>query len=145
MLIIDVVVVVIVQEGSQVLTAFLHPPDFSNAWIELLVVVCNRWKQNDGRKWCGGRGPMHSVNFVTAHDGFSLADLVTYNEKKNDANGENSNDGEDHNNSWNCGVEGRTSNETIQVRICVVNRRIFFPVFMTIMKKIVNDNMQQMK
>eukprot|EP01018_Ginkgo_biloba_P027663 Gb_26115 [translate_table: standard] len=54
----------------------------------------------------GGRKPWHSINFVSAHDGFSLADLVSYNQKHNSANGEDNNDGEDHNNSWNCGEEG---------------------------------------
>ena len=54
----------------------------------------------------GGRKPYHSINFVTAHDGFSLHDLVSYNEKHNDANGEDNRDGDDHNMSWNCGVEG---------------------------------------
>ncbi|KAH7288477.1 hypothetical protein KP509_31G027800 [Ceratopteris richardii] len=54
----------------------------------------------------GGRKPWHSVNFTTAHDGFSLADLVSYNKKHNTANGEGNRDGEDHNNSWNCGEEG---------------------------------------
>jgi isoamylase len=51
----------------------------------------------------GGRAPRHSVNFVTAHDGFSLADLVAYNRKNNVANGEDNRDGEDNNLSWNCG------------------------------------------
>lgn len=46
------------------------------------------WANNGGRKWKGGRAPAHSINFVTAHDGFSLADLTAYNEKHNDANGE---------------------------------------------------------
>lgn len=46
------------------------------------------WGSNGGRKWKGNRGPQHSVNFITAHDGFTLADLVAYNEKKNAANGE---------------------------------------------------------
>jgi isoamylase len=45
----------------------------------------------------------NSINFVCAHDGFTLADLVTYNKKHNLANGEDNNDGENHNNSWNCG------------------------------------------
>ena len=53
-----------------------------------------------------GRNPYASVNFVTAHDGFTLRDLVSYNEKHNEANGEGNNDGESHNRSWNCGVEG---------------------------------------
>jgi glycogen operon protein len=52
------------------------------------------------------RRPTASVNFITAHDGFTLHDLVSYNEKHNQANGENNNDGESHNRSWNCGVEG---------------------------------------
>lgn len=51
----------------------------------------------------GGRKPWNSINFICAHDGFTLADLVTYNNKHNLPNGENNNDGENHNNSWNCG------------------------------------------
>lgn len=53
-----------------------------------------------------GRAPAASINFVTAHDGFTLRDLTSYNEKHNEANGEANRDGDDHNNSWNCGVEG---------------------------------------
>jgi isoamylase len=60
-----------------------------------------------------GRRPVASINFVTAHDGFTLRDLVSYNEKHNQANGENNQDGESHNRSWNCGVEGRTDNAEI--------------------------------
>ena len=55
-----------------------------------------------------GRGPLASVNFVTAHDGFTLRDLVSYDRKHNDANGEGGRDGSDNNRSWNCGVEGPT-------------------------------------
>jgi len=55
-----------------------------------------------------GRKPLASVNFVTAHDGFTLADLTSYNEKHNQANGEDNADGESYNRSWNCGVEGPT-------------------------------------
>ena len=55
-----------------------------------------------------GRRPFASINFVTAHDGFPLHDLVSYNDKHNEANGEDGNDGESHNSSWNCGVEGET-------------------------------------
>jgi glycogen operon protein len=54
------------------------------------------------------RRPTASINFITAHDGFTLNDLVSYNEKHNMANGENNRDGESHNRSWNCGVEGPT-------------------------------------
>jgi glycogen operon protein len=53
-----------------------------------------------------GRDPFASINFVTAHDGFTLTDLVSYNEKHNEANGEDNKDGHDDNRSWNCGVEG---------------------------------------
>ena len=61
-----------------------------------------------------GRRPYHSVNFVTAHDGFTLRDLVSYNEKHNDANGEGNRDGDSHNNSWNMGVEGPTDDSAIR-------------------------------
>ena len=60
-----------------------------------------------------GRRPFASINFVTAHDGFTLNDLVSYNEKHNEANGENNRDGSDDNRSWNCGVEGPTEDEKI--------------------------------
>ena len=60
-----------------------------------------------------GRRPGASINFVIAHDGFTLRDLVSYNEKHNEANGEDNNDGESHNRSWNCGVEGPTDDPEI--------------------------------
>ena len=56
-----------------------------------------------------GRRPVASVNFITAHDGFTMNDLVSYNEKHNEANGEGNRDGESNNHSWNCGVEGPTN------------------------------------
>ncbi|PIE32937.1 MAG: glycogen debranching enzyme GlgX [Ilumatobacter coccineus] len=59
------------------------------------------------------RRPTASINFVTCHDGFTLRDLVSYNHKHNDTNGENGHDGETHNRSWNCGVEGPTDNPEI--------------------------------
>ena len=55
-----------------------------------------------------GRRPLASINFVTCHDGFTLHDLVSYNDKHNEANGEDNRDGESHNRSWNCGAEGET-------------------------------------
>jgi isoamylase len=61
-----------------------------------------------------GRRPWASVNFVTAHDGFTLADLVSYNDKHNAANGEDNRDGHSHNLSWNCGVEGPTDDPAIR-------------------------------
>jgi isoamylase len=60
-----------------------------------------------------GRRPYASINFITAHDGFTLTDLVRYNEKHNDANGDDNADGDNNNQSWNCGVEGPTDNPEI--------------------------------
>jgi glycogen operon protein len=60
-----------------------------------------------------GRSPATSINFITAHDGFTLADLVSYNDKHNEANGENNNDGANDNESWNCGAEGWTEDPGI--------------------------------
>jgi glycogen debranching enzyme GlgX len=64
-----------------------------------------------------GRSPYASVNFITAHDGFTLRDLVSYNDKHNEANGEDNRDGTDNNRSWNCGVEGETDDpEVLRLR-----------------------------
>ncbi|HSL58858.1 MAG TPA: glycogen debranching protein GlgX [Acidimicrobiales bacterium] len=60
-----------------------------------------------------GRRPYASVNFITAHDGFTMRDLVSYNDKHNEANGEGNRDGESHNRSWNCGVEGPTDDPKV--------------------------------
>jgi glycogen operon protein len=60
-----------------------------------------------------GRSPFSSINFVTAHDGFTLRDLVSYNDKHNEANGEQNRDGADDNRSWNCGVEGDTDDPAV--------------------------------
>ena len=59
------------------------------------------------------RRPQHGLNFVTCHDGFTLRDLVSYNEKRNQANGEKNEDGENHNLSWNCGIEGPTDDPRV--------------------------------
>ena len=67
------------------------------------------------------RRPYASVNFITAHDGFTLRDLVSYNEKHNEANGEDSRDGESHNRSWNCGVEGPTDDPKV---LALRNRQV---------------------
>jgi len=85
------------------------------------------WKGDEGQLSCfagrfsasadifnrRGRRTWASVNFITAHDGFTLRDLVSYNEKHNKANGEDSRDGSDNNNSWNCGVEGEAKDSDI--------------------------------
>jgi len=60
-----------------------------------------------------GRHPHASINFITAHDGFTLYDLVSYNERHNEANGEDNQDGDSHNRSWNCGAEGDTSDPAV--------------------------------
>ena len=60
-----------------------------------------------------GRRPHASINFVTSHDGFTLNDLVSYNQKHNEANGEENRDGTDDNQSWNCGAEGPTDDPEI--------------------------------
>jgi len=80
----------------------------------------NQWTNGEfAMRICGSedlyhkRGPCNSINFVTIHDGFTLADLVSYNTKHNMANGENNRDGSDDNISWNCGVEGPTTYKKI--------------------------------
>lgn len=77
----------------------------------------------------GGRKPWHSINFITAHDGFTLADLVSYNQKHNVANGEDNNDGDNHNNSWNCGEEGEVVSIPVQ-RLRQRQLRNFFVALM---------------
>ena len=70
------------------------------------------------------RRPVASINFVTAHDGFTLTDLVSYNEKHNEANGEDNRDGESHNRSWNCGVEGPTGDPAVTERRACQRRNL---------------------
>jgi isoamylase len=76
-----------------------------------------------------GRRPYASVNFITAHDGFTLADLVSYNQKHNEANGENNADGENHNLSWNSGVEGDSRDQRV-LEIRARQRRNFMATLM---------------
>ncbi|MGB7980079.1 MAG: glycogen debranching protein GlgX [Candidatus Nanopelagicales bacterium] len=76
-----------------------------------------------------GRKPIASINFVTAHDGFTLTDLVSYNGKHNEANGEDGADGENHNSSWNCGAEGPTTNKAVN-RLRQRQRRNFLATLM---------------
>ncbi|MDC0833618.1 glycogen debranching protein GlgX [Geitlerinema sp. CS-897] len=76
-----------------------------------------------------GRRPSASINFITAHDGFTLNDLVSYNEKHNEANGEDNRDGESHNRSWNCGIEGPTFDPDV-LRLRNRQRRNFLVTLM---------------
>jgi isoamylase len=78
-----------------------------------------------------GRRPYASINFVTAHDGFTLADLVAYNEKHNEANGEDNRDGTDDNRSWNCGVEGTTDDSDVQVLRARQRRNLLATLFLS--------------
>ena len=77
------------------------------------------------------RRPVASINFVTAHDGFTLLDLVSYNEKHNDANGEGNNDGDSHNRSWNCGIEGPTDDADIVALRAQQRRNFLATVFLS--------------
>ncbi|SDU40486.1 glycogen operon protein [Gordonia westfalica] len=78
-----------------------------------------------------GRRPLASINFVIAHDGFTLRDLVSYNEKHNAANGEDNHDGESHNRSWNCGVEGPTDDPEINELRARQQRNILATLFLS--------------
>ncbi|MBD0860127.1 glycogen debranching protein GlgX [Gordonia sp. zg691] len=78
-----------------------------------------------------GRRPLASINFVIAHDGFTLRDLVSYNEKHNEANGEDNRDGESHNRSWNCGVEGPTDDPEINALRARQQRNILATLFLS--------------
>jgi isoamylase len=78
-----------------------------------------------------GRRPVASINFVTAHDGFTLADLVSYNNKHNEANGEGNKDGTDDNRSWNCGVEGPTDDATVLALRAKQQRNFFVTLLLS--------------
>jgi len=91
--------------------------DFWRGEDSLLADFAYRFTGSSDLYQNNGRNPSASINFVTAHDGFTLRDLVSYNEKHNIANGEDNRDGESHNRSWNCGAEGETDDpEILQIR-----------------------------
>jgi isoamylase len=79
----------------------------------------------------GGRRPSASINFITAHDGFTLNDLVSYNEKHNEANGEENRDGESNNRSWNCGAEGPTQDPAINALRARQRRNFLATLFLS--------------
>ena len=87
--------------------------DYWRGADETLAEFATRFTGSSDLYASTGRVPYASINFVTAHDGFTLHDLVTYNDKHNMANGERNRDGESHNRSWNCGVEGPTHDAAI--------------------------------
>jgi isoamylase len=78
-----------------------------------------------------GRRPYASINFVTAHDGFTLQDLVSYNQKHNEANGEDNRDGSDNNLSWNCGVEGPTDDPAVNALRAQQKRNFLATLFLS--------------
>jgi isoamylase len=78
-----------------------------------------------------GRRPFASVNFITAHDGFTLRDLVSYNNKHNEANGEENRDGESHNRSWNCGAEGPTDDPEVNILRAQQQRNFLTTLFLS--------------
>jgi glycogen operon protein len=87
--------------------------DFWRGADESLADFAYRFTGSSDLYGSSGRRPSASINFVTAHDGFTLADLVAYDRKHNEANGEKNRDGEDHNRSWNSGVEGPTTDPAV--------------------------------
>ncbi|OZH54673.1 malto-oligosyltrehalose synthase [Hydrocoleum sp. CS-953] len=89
--------------------------DFWRGEEETLAEFAYRFTGSSDLYASNGRLPHASINFVTAHDGFTLNDLVSYNEKHNEANGEDNNDGEEHNRSWNCEEEGETDDTDILI------------------------------
>ncbi len=93
--------------------------DFWRGEDQTLGEIASRFTGSSDLYENTSRLPYASINFVTAHDGFTLNDLVSYNEKHNEANGEDSKDGESHNRSWNCGHEGPTDDpEVNRLRQC---------------------------
>jgi glycogen operon protein len=87
--------------------------DYWRGQDQMLGEFANRFTGSSDLYESTGRRPYASINFVTAHDGFTLRDLVSYNDKHNEANGEQNRDGESHNRSWNCGVEGDTDDPNV--------------------------------
>ena len=87
--------------------------DFWRGEPAMLSELASRLTGSSDLYETSGRRPFASINFVTAHDGFTMHDLVSYNGKHNDANGENNNDGDSNNRSWNCGTEGPTDDPEI--------------------------------
>jgi isoamylase len=87
--------------------------DFWRGTDQTLAEFANRFTGSSDLYQGTARRPYASINFTTAHDGFTLRDLVSYNEKHNEANREENRDGESHNRSWNCGAEGPTDNPDV--------------------------------
>jgi glycogen operon protein len=86
-----------------------------------------------------GRRPTASINFITAHDGFTLRDLVSYQHKHNEVNGEQNRDGNDHNHSWNCGIEGETTDPDVNALRARHQRNLLATLMLSVGTPMVNS------
>ncbi len=105
--------------------------DYWRGEEETLAEFANRFAGSSDLYANTGRRPYASLNFVTAHDGFTLHDLVSYNKKHNEANLEKNRDGEDHNRGWNCGVEGPTDDPAINALRQRQKRNLFVSLLLS--------------
>jgi len=105
--------------------------DYWRGADQTLAEFANRLSGSPDLYESNGRRPSASVNFVCAHDGFTLRDLVSYNEKHNEANGEENRDGESHNRSWNHGVEGPTDDPAVQALRARQQRNFLATLFLS--------------
>ncbi|HEX8803441.1 MAG TPA: glycogen debranching protein GlgX [Acidimicrobiales bacterium] len=105
--------------------------DFWRGEPAILGEVASRLTGSSDLYQSDSRRPSASINFVTAHDGFTLRDLVSYDEKHNEANGEGNNDGESYNRSWNCGVEGPTDEPDVLALRARQQRNLLATLFLS--------------
>ncbi len=105
--------------------------DFWRGEDSTLAEFASRFTGSSDLYQSGGRRPVASINFVTAHDGFTLRDLVSYNDKHNEANGEENTDGESHNRSWNCGDEGPTDDPAVNALRARQQRNFLATLFLS--------------
>jgi isoamylase len=105
--------------------------DFIRGADQGLAEFATRFTGSSDLYESSGRRPHASINFVTAHDGFTLDDLVSYDEKHNQANGEENRDGESHNRSWNCGAEGPTDDPEVNALRARQKRNFLATLFLS--------------
>lgn len=105
--------------------------DFWRGADSMLAEFAQRFTGSSDLYLADYRSPTASINFITAHDGFTLHDLVSYNEKHNEANKEDNNDGENHNRSWNCGVEGETDEPEVNQLRSLQKRNLLTTLFLS--------------
>jgi isoamylase len=105
--------------------------DYWRSTDRTLGDFANRFTGSSDLYQTSGRRPYSSINFVTAHDGFTLEDLVSYNDKHNEANGEENRDGESYNRSWNCGAEGPTGTPEVKALRARQKRNFLTTLFLS--------------